>query len=265
MFGRKKETKPQPQTEKKQPAKAQAAKKPAPQAAAKAVRSRAVNEPEFSWESSRIEQIEKSERRAWNVAKAFGVFLLLSIAALALLMPLKTVEPFVIEVDKNTGMSEVLHIANTEDIPASEMMDKYWVSQYITKREGYDWRTLHVDFLQVRELSMPNVFDSYASQYGADKKTSLEQTLRDDKRIVVKVNSLVINHSAPDGVATVRFTKDLISNRTGATEGRNSWIATVGFEYFPDFKVPEERRLVNPFGFKITSYRVDPEITQGGH
>ena len=83
-----------------------------------------INEPEFSWESSRLMMIERSERRAWNVAKAFGACFVLSLGAIALMMPLKSVEPYVIEVDKNTGMSEILHIANTQDIPVSEMMNK---------------------------------------------------------------------------------------------------------------------------------------------
>ena len=216
-----------------------------------------VNEPEFTWETTRIAITEKSERRAWNVAKAFGACFVLSLGAIALMMPLKTVEPYVIKVDKSTGMSEILHIANTQDIPVDEMMNKYWLSQYVLAREGYDWRTLNQEYIKVRELSLPNVFEVYASQYGTENKNSLEMQLKDNKRIVVKLNTIVVNS---DSIATVRFTKELLNNRTGDVEGRNSWIATIGFEYFPDFKVTEERRIINPFGFKVTSYRVDPEI-----
>ena len=43
----------------------------------------------FDWETSRIELIEKSERRAWNVAKASSMIAILAIAALVLLTPLK--------------------------------------------------------------------------------------------------------------------------------------------------------------------------------
>lgn len=216
-----------------------------------------INEPEFSWETSRIALVERSEKRAWNIVKLMAVMFVLSVGAICLMMPLKTVEPFVIKVDQSTGMSEVLHIANTRDIPYSEMMAKYWLSQYVLAREGYDWRTLNQEFVKVRELSLPNVFEPYASQFGVDNKDSLESTLKDNVRIVVRLNSIVVNS---DSIATVRFTKIRVNNRSGATEGENSWTATIGFEYFPDFKVPEERRLVNPFGFKVTSYRVDPEI-----
>lgn len=219
-----------------------------------------INEPAFTWETTRIALIEKSEHKAWVVAKTFGVCFVLSLASIAFMMPLKTVEPFVIEVDKSTGMSEILHLANTADIPVSEMMNKYWLSQYVLAREGYDWRTLNQEYIKVRELSLPNVFDSYASQYGTENKNSLESQFKDDKRIVVKLNTIVVNS---DSIATVRFSKKLINNRTGNEEASNSWTATIGFEYFPDFKVTEERRIINPFGFKITSYRVDPEM--GGY
>lgn len=217
-----------------------------------------VYEPEFSWETSRIAMIEKSERRAWNVVKLLACCFVLSGAGICLMMPLKTVEPFVIKVDTSTGMSEVLKIANSRDIPVNEMMNKFWISQYVLAREGYDWRTLNQEYVKVRELSLPNVFEVYASQFGTENKNSLEQTLKDDKRIVVRLNSVVINS---DYIATVRFAKELVNNRTGSIEARNAWTATIAFEYFPDFKVPEERRLVNPFGFKVTSYRVDPEMS----
>ena len=72
-----------------------------------------VNEPEFSWETARIALSEKSEHKAWLVAKIFGICFLLSLLSICLLMHLKTVEPYVIEVDNSTGMSEILHIANT--------------------------------------------------------------------------------------------------------------------------------------------------------
>lgn len=219
-----------------------------------------VYEPEFSWESTRIALVESSERKAWNVAKALGVGLVLSLATMAMMMPLKTVEPFVIEVDKNTGMSELLQIANVREIPTTEMMNKYWLSQYVLSRESYDWRTLNQEFVKVRELSLPNVFDVYASQYGTENKNSLEMRLKDDKRIRVRLNTIVINS---DSIATVRFSKELINNDSGTVEATNHWTATIGFEYFPDFEVKEERRIINPFGFKVTSYRVDPEMTGG--
>ncbi len=215
----------------------------------------------LTWETSRLFEVYKSERRAWLVAKIFGASFVLVCIALALLMPLKTVVPYVIKVDQSTGMSEILKIANKRDIPVNEMMNKYWISQYVLAREGYDWRTLNQEFTKVRELSLPNVFEPYSTQFGTHKD-SLEVRLKDDFRVLVKLNSIVINS---DYIATVRFVKTVYNNKTLKEETSQGWTATIGFEYFPTYEAKEENRLINPFGFKVTSYRVDPEITSIGN
>ena len=43
-------------------------------------------------------------------------------------------------------------------------------------------------------------------------------------------------------------------------ESRQYLQATLGYEYDPTYIVNERRRIVNPFGFKVTSYRVDEEL-----
>ncbi len=221
-----------------------------------------VREQELGWEVSRYDLISRSERRAWLVARyALGGALLLALS-LCLLMPLKTVAPFVVQTDSLTGESRVLRLAGPEDIPLSELMHKHWVSLYVRTRENYDWRTLEQDYLLVRELSLPGVFDLYDRQYGTNDPKSLQLTLKDEVRIVSELSSVVIN---TENIATVRFCKVTYDNGTGAEKSRSYWTATLAFEYFPKFEIPEERLIVNPFGFKITSYRVDPEFTGENH
>ena len=218
-----------------------------------------VSENGISWEVSRLQLLEQSEAKAWNTAKLMGVTIVGLIVAICIMMPLKKTEPFVIQVDKSTGLTEVLSIANAKDIPVSEMMDKYWLNQYVLSRESYDWRTLENDYIKTREMSMPTIFDSYASQYG-QSEGSLEMQLGDRKRIVVDIHSVVPNGN---GIATVRFTKRLVDTKSNMEQSRQGWTATIGYEYFPDFKVEEAKRLINPFGFKVTTYRVDPELIGG--
>ncbi|MFQ7007269.1 MAG: VirB8/TrbF family protein [Parasutterella sp.] len=56
-----------------------------------------------------------------------GLCLISTAAAIALMMPLKKTEPFVIRVNQNTGEAAVLAIANEKTF-FSEMMDKYWLN-----------------------------------------------------------------------------------------------------------------------------------------
>lgn len=208
------------------------------------------------FEAVRIDLVQKSEARAWMTAKLLGGVCAALVVSIVAMMPLKETLPYVVQYDKTTGMTEVLTIANERSVPTSEIMDKYWLAEYVRSRETYDWRTLENDFIKTRELSLPNVFEPYARQFG-EEKNSLESRLKDSKRILVTLKSVVPNGN---GIATVRFEKVLINNSNGETEARDGWTATIGYEYVPSFKVTEAKRLINPFGFKVTSYRVDPEL-----
>ena len=222
-------------------------------------------EKAVSFEVTREELFLASERKAWRYTVLLGVLSVILAIALMLLMPLKQTLPFVIKVNENNGDATVLSIANEEDIPYSEMMDKYWLNRYVLARETYDYRTLSQDFTVTRLLSFPNVFEPYAGQFGTNEH-SLEQRLKDSKRILVDVISIVPNGKDVEGnnVATIRFVKKLIDTKNGQEEARNGWVATVAYEYVPDFKADEPSRLINPFGFKVSSYRVDPELLEGG-
>lgn len=151
---------------------------------AKAPKTDAKYADAIGWESSRLSLAEKSEARAWLTAKILGATNIALVAAIVIMMPLKEMLPYVIEVDKSTGMSTILSVANAEEIPVSEVMDKYWLSEYVQAREAYDYRTLENDYIKTRELSMPNVFEPYSRQFGTDKN-SMEQTIGDTKRILV--------------------------------------------------------------------------------
>lgn len=222
-------------------------------------------EKAVSFEVTREELFLASERKAWRYTVLLGVLSVILAIALMLLMPLKQTLPFVIKVNENNGDATVLSIANEKDIPYSEMMDKYWLNRYVLARETYDYRTLSQDFTVTRLLSFPNVFEPYAGQFGTNEH-SLEQRIKDSKRILVDVISIVPNGKDVEGnnVATIRFVKKLIDTKNGLEEARNGWIATVAYEYVPNFKVDEPSRLINPFGFKVSSYRVDPELLEGG-
>ena len=213
-----------------------------------------------SFEAARLDLIEQAERRAWKGAAAAAAGALTEALAIAAMMPLKTTEPFVVEVDRSTGASTILTVADEKAVPVSEIQDKYWLSQYVLARESYDYRTLENDFIRTRELSAPGVFEPYAAQFG-NREDSLERRWGDAKQVRVTLTSVVPNGN---GIGTVRFRRAQKSTATGAIEQEAGFTATVGYEYRPQYRSTEEKRLVNPFGFRVTSYRVDQEIGEGG-
>lgn len=209
----------------------------------------------LDWEVSRIESIEQSERRAWKVAGAFGVCFALAVLGLALLLPLKENTPFVVRVNDTTGAVDVVTSIRGGKIAPDEAMDKYFIGNFIRTRENYDWYLLENDYLTVKELSDPGVFAAYANIY--NQPNSPDKTYGVKNLIKVDITSISLNGN---GIATVRFTKTNILKESNAIVGRSYWTASIGYEYSPNILMTESQRLINPFGFKVTSYRLDAEV-----
>ena len=200
-----------------------------------------VRSDAFSFESSRIEMIEKSEARAWACAKGLGLTTVALALAVAAMMPLKTTVPYVFEVDKNTGSTELIEVADPKRIPHSTLMDKYWLSSY------------------VRELSLPNVFEPYKRQFVGEN--SLDRILGPQKSVRIELLSVM---PEGNGIAQVRFIRRMINNGTMRPESESYWTAKIGYEYMPNYTRDGNRLLINPFGFKVTSYQLDQEFTRSG-
>jgi len=209
----------------------------------------------MDWEASRTQDREKSERRAWMVAITSLVLTLLSWLAIVLMMPLKEAVPYVIRVDNTTGVPDIVTAMDVQGVGYDEVMDKYWLAQYVRARETYDWYTIQKDYNTVGLLSSPLVGAAYATLF--EGKDALDKKFGTSIRATVEIVSIVPNGR---GIGTVRFiktTKRVDDNDAGAL---TKWIATVAYEYRNPSLISESQRLVNPFGFQVLSYRVDPEM-----
>lgn len=210
----------------------------------------------INWESSRVLSVEKSERRAWRVTYGSVGITVLAIAAIAMMMPLKESIPYVVRVDNTTGVPDIVTAMSDKKVTGDEVMDKYWLAQYVRARETYDWYTLQRDYNTVGLLSSPNVGQAYANLF--EGKDALDKTYGKTLRATVEIVSVV-----PTGknTGTVRFTKTVKRvDQDGAPGTVTKWVATVAYEYRSTALIKESARLVNPFGFQVLTYRVDPEM-----
>ncbi|QGG78955.1 virB8 family protein [Pseudomonas syringae] len=210
------------------------------------------------WEASRIEAIEKSERRAWKVAGAFGAGFVVTAIALMLLMPLKESVPYVIRVDNTTGVPDIVTAMDEKGVGYDEAMDKYWLAQYVRAHETYDWYTLQNDYNTVGLLSSQTVGAEYAAMF--EGKNALDKTYGSSVKALVHITSVV---PTGEGTGTVRFTKTtkrVDDPNSGATV---KYVATISYEYRNPSRLLESQRLINPFGFQVRTYRVDPELAGG--
>ncbi len=203
-------------------------------------------------------ELKKSNGTAWWVARVSMAGMLISVTAVAALAPMKETELRVVRVNETTGFVDVVETLSDATTTYGEVVDKYFLNQYVLRREGYDFYTLQNDYDTTALLSAPAVQQEYYKIYeGANAR---DKKLENSLRVVVAVKSITPNPKT--STAVVRFSTE---NRyaDGRVETRADWIATMNYGYVNLPESETDRRL-NPLGFQIKSYRVDPEIVAGG-
>lgn len=108
-------------------------------------------------------------------------------------------------------------------------------------------------------LASPEVGAEYAALF--EGKDDIQKIYGRQFRVTVDVVSVVPNGR---GIGTVRFTKTIKRTDDVNSAGEvTRWVATIGYEYRNPSRLRASSRLVNPFGFQVRSYRVDPEMGVG--
>lgn len=216
-----------------------------------------------AWEADREVERAKSVRLAWRVATGFGVVAALAVAAVVVMLPLKTTENRIVYVDRVTGNQEVVSVINAREIASNrELNEKFWARKYVIARESYLYTLLQLDYDTVLALSSDEVGRPYAKSF--DGENAKDKRLGPGVEERVKVISVVL---PPDqvGKAVVRFEKLVKRVNADQAEPPQTFVATMAFEFRPSVRGREKDLIENPLGFKVTAYRVDAEIgSQGG-
>lgn len=210
----------------------------------------------MDYEASFRYLIDKSNKRAWLIAFVSIFIAIISIVAVVLLTPLKTIEPYVIRVDNTTGMVDILTMLDEKEISSNEALDKYFISQYVKAREGYYYELLNQDYLLTQLMSSEKVANEYRAWYGGEN--ARDQILKNSNEVNVQILSIVLGNSNGVKTSTIRakiITKNL--NTRGLSESTK--VITLSYDYILA-KASEENRILNPLGFKVTNYRIDEEI-----
>ncbi len=204
-----------------------------------------------------IREVLRSRRNAWMAAGAAGfiAFVALLVLALHIKESSRPVPPFILRVDNATGATEAVSVMKEAETSYGEIMDQYWVCQYVLHRESYDWQTIQADYNATGLMSTPEVAADYHHLFEGDQ--ARDKVLADKARVVVLLDSPpLLNRET--GTATARFTTTL-HWRNNRTDEEHHWIATLAYGYVNAPMRPQDRQI-NPLGFQVASYRVDPEF-----
>ncbi|WP_323000538.1 type IV secretion system protein [Denitromonas sp.] len=200
-----------------------------------------------------IGEVLKSRRAAWFVA---GVGLMLGFLGLGAGwagLSQDAPDPLILRVDNATGDVDVVTTMKEQETTYGEVVDAYFLNKYVLNREGYDYDTIQTLYDTTALLSNPVVQREFYALY--DGQNARDKKLSNRTKIMVKVRS--ITPTAGGGNAVVRFTTQQ-RHSNGSNEPPRNWIATIGYTYV-NAPISAQDRRINPLGFQVYSYRVDPE------
>ncbi|RVT90297.1 virB8 family protein [Sphingomonas crocodyli] len=210
-----------------------------------------------SWDQDRIRSAYRSRKLAWIVAGIAGTLATAAVAAVVALAPLKTVEPFVITVDRTTGATQVATaITGEKPLSYDEAVSKFFLAQYVRAREGWIPAAARENFNSVAILSDPNEQARWQRAFDATNPASPQTMFGARASAQVTVRSITFVNPK---IAQVRFTR-MVQPDLGDAVSTN-WIATISFSYSAA-PMAEGDRFRNPLGFQVSSYRADPEAIQ---
>ncbi len=208
-----------------------------------------------SWAEDRAKAAQRAQRTAWIVAGAAAAIAVLEAIALALLVPLKTVQPYVVTVDRQTGFVETTQqLVPGGALTQNQAVTQAALVQYVLARESYDRTDLKQKYQNVQWWSAPEERAAYLRQMAPQNPASPLRINGPQTTVAITVKGVSL--LGPD-TALVRF--DAERREPGAAAGTvQPYAAAISFRWSGE-PMRAEERFINPLGFQVTRYRRDAE------
>lgn len=207
-----------------------------------------------SWSIDKVEELLRSRRTAWIITGAVICIAVAEALALIALLPLKTVVPYTIMVDRNTGFAQVLEGNAMPTVKPQSALTQSLLAQYVVARETYDINSIQGQYRKVALWSAENAKRAYLALMPAGNPES--PVNRYGKSTVVEAHIESVTPMSQD-TALVRFYTD--KRAQGQPAGsRSYWVSLIRFRFAGE-PMSIEDRLVNPLGFQVFQYRRDQE------
>jgi type IV secretion system protein VirB8 len=212
-----------------------------------------------SWDADRAARMRRGATLAWWVAGAGWLCAVASASAVAMLTPLKQVEPFVVRVDNTTGIVDVVPVV-AGAVTQEEAVTRYFLSHYVTVCQRFNFSTAESDYEECGAFHSAQRNQTWYAEWSSTNPASPLNVYKDGSSVRVQVEavSFFTRASGLADLAQVRYLKAL-RPAGGADEKFSHWIATVQYAYAAPAQDPKTRRW-NPLGFKIVEFKTEPEV-----
>ena len=207
-----------------------------------------------SWADTQSGSVLRERKIAWIIAGvATGIALILALTLL-ILLPLKSVEPYVVTVDRQTGAVQVATGVGSGQLSQNEAVIQAELARYVRARESFDATDLPRMYRQVQLMSARDVSATYVRRMALNNPNSPLRTLNrgDTLSVTIKSVSLI----AP-GSAIVRFDVTR-TTPSGSEPSINTYVSAISFG-FNGRPLRAIDRFDNPLGFQVSRYRRDME------
>jgi type IV secretion system protein VirB8 len=205
-----------------------------------------------TWERDIARRNRNSRALAWIVAGVMTIVAVGALGILALLVPLKTYEPYMVVVDKTTGFVEVKRPMAEGPLTQDEAVTTFNVVRYIKARETYDPKALKDNFDLAQLLATADAARELTEIYSPANPSNPVKVYGTNTVVAVTIKSVTFPNNR---TALARFSTEEKSSTNIVTR---NWVSLVRFRY-TSVPIRNEWRFDNPLGFQVLEYRRDQE------
>lgn len=207
-----------------------------------------------SWSQDVNGALRASRRTAWIVASGAAVVAVVEALALVAMAPLKTVVPYTITVDRQTGFLQVAQGLKPGALSQNAAVTQAFLVQYVLARETFDRTDAQTNYREVAAWTAGPAHDQFIRFMAKTNPQSPVNVYTPSTIMQVTVRG--VSMLSPTS-AIVRF--DAERSDGGATPAsRQPYAAVIAFRY-TGRPMRNEDRYLNPLGFQVTFYRRDAE------
>ena len=226
-----------------------------------------VNDSSQHWYQDKYQHVLVQRNILALVALGALLIGLICVIAVLRMAPLKSVEPYLLQIDDKTGMTQRVDPITRDQYAANEAVDRYFTSLYLRAREGYNFSILRYNYNLVRIMSTADVYRNFTKVVNTTNPNSLAATLGAQGQRDIRIRSMsyiqnpnvrgITADKTPSKIIQARITT--MDSMPNAADVVQQWVVTITFEY-ATLNLNEEEQLLNPLGYTVTSYQIQREI-----
>ncbi len=207
---------------------------------------------DIDWSTNRYSTVVAQRNVLLMLALLLLIVILISVLVVFKISTSRTVEPFVIEIEKKSGVVHVVNPVTVSQYSANDALRNYFIKDYIQTREIFDPYNYSFNYeTKIRLFSSSAVFSAFRNYIASQDLSRLAIQHREyvnHECRIISIDNLF--DSTIRVVFTIKYEhKD--GNQIKKTK-------TVIMSYrFVHLELNDQDRYINPLGFQVTSYKLE--------